>query len=241
MSLQFSDITNKKGIVETIDRNCKSSSVSYPLTEKAADVNLALDKAFSLIFPASGRWQFDDSNHTKYPTITTPLVANQRDYSFTTDEQGNLILDIYRVMIKNESGIYYEIYPVDTQSDRGVESLYDGQNIAGTPYRYDKTANGIFLDPVSSYSVAAGVKVFINREGSYFTSTDTVKQPGFAGIFHEYLALRPSYFYAMRNGLKNANALQAEMLQMEKDMKKYYRDRARDEQYVITSEPINSI
>lgn len=240
MSLQFSD-TNKKGIVETIDRNCKSNSVSYLLVDKAADVNLALDKAFSLIFQASGRWQFDDSNHTKYPTISTNLASGQRDYSFTTDEQGNLILDIYKVMIKGEDGFYHEIRPVDTQSDEGTESLYDGVNSTGTPYRYDKTANGIFLDPLPSYSATLGVKVFINREGSYFTASDTTKTPGFAGLFHEYLALRPSYFYAMRNGLSNAVALQNEMLQMEKDMKKHYRDRSRDEQFVISSEQINSI
>lgn len=241
MSLVFSNTTTKHGIVQLIDRNCKSNSVSYKIEDKAADANLALDKAWSIILPASGKWQFDDSNHTDYPIITTNLVSGQRDYSFTTDEQGNLILDIYKVMVKDASGFYQEIFPVDVQSEEGTEGFYDGINTTGVPTRYDKTANGIFLDVIPSYNSTDGLKVYINREASYFTSTDTTKKPGFAGIFHEYIALRPSYFYAMRNGLDNRKSLQEEMLQMEVDMKKHYRDRSRDEQFVITGEQINAV
>lgn len=235
MSINFTQIT------ELIDRNCKSDSVSYPLSEKTADINLALDKAFELIFRASGTWQFDDSNHEKYPFITTDLTQGQRDYSFTTDEQGNLILDIYKVMVKNAAGHYEEIFPVDQQSDPDTGSFYDGQDIQGRPYRYDKTGNGIFLDPVPDETVSAGLKIFINREASYFTTADTTKKAGFAGLFHEYLALRPSYQYACRNGLSNKNDLKNEMLEMESSMRKHYRSRAKDERLQITPVTINSI
>lgn len=241
MSLQFNDATTKKGIVQTIDKNCKSNRVSYPLLDIAADVNLALDKAFSIIFKAGGKWQFDDSNHTDYPIIMTHLVDGQRDYSFVTDEQGNMILDIYKVMVKNQDGIYQEVFPKDQQSDSGTEGFTDGTNTEGVPLYYDKTANGIFLEQIPSYNSTNGLKVFINREGSYFASTDTTKKAGFAGLFHEYLALRPSYFYAIRNGLKNKNDLKNEMIEMEDALKKYYRDRAKDESSHLEAEPINSV
>ena len=236
MSINFTQIT------ELIDRNCKSNSSSYPIAEKTADINLALDKVIDLIFKSSGRWQFDDSNHDDYPTITTNLVAGQRDYPFVTDEQGNLILDIYKVMVKSTTtGQYEEVYPVDMQSDEGVSSFYDGLNTQGKPYRYDKTANGIFLDAIPDENVTEGLKIFINREGSYFTTTDTTKKPGFAGLFHEYLALRPSYQYAYRNGLEITKLLKNEMLEMESAIKKHYRDRNKDETLRITSETISSI
>lgn len=235
MSQTYSQLT------ALIDRNCKSNNVSYPLADKTADMNLAMDEAYSEIFGSASKWQFDDSNHTDYPFIMTTINSGQRDYTFTTDEQGNMILDIYKVMRKNADGIYEEIFPIDQQSDLGTEDFYDGRNITGIPQYYDKTANGIFFDVVPDYTSVNGLKVFINREGSYFNTSDTTKKPGFAGLFHEYIALRPSYQYAYRNSLKNVNLLKGEMLEMKAAMKKYYRDRSKDEQTVMTAETINSI
>jgi len=233
MSLVFSNSVSKSGIIELIDASVGSNSTSYPLLDKTRDVNLALDKALSIIFDADGTWQFDDSNHTDYPIITTDLVANQRDYTFTSDENGNLILEIYKVMIKDEDGYYFDIYPVDMQSQPEV-ALYDGRDTAGTPYIYDKTANGFFLEPIPEYSATDGIKVFINREASYFTSSDTTKKPGFAGIFHEYLALRPAYQYAYRNSLPQTGTLQNEMLRIEQEIRDYYSRRSRDERDIIS-------
>lgn len=236
MSLTFTQTT------ELIDRNCKSNSTSYELADKTADINLALDKALAIIFKSSGKWQFDDSNHTDYPIITSDLTQGQRDYPFVTDEAGNLILDIYKVVLKNTTtGQYDEVYPVDAQSDNDMFGFFDGVNTPGKAYRYDKTANGIFLDPIPDTTVTDGIKIYINREGSYFTTSDTTKKAGFAGLFHEYLALRPSYQYAYRNGLDNKNDLKNEMLTMEADMKAYYRDRSKDETPIITSRTINSV
>lgn len=246
MSLQFSDTTNKSGILQKIERLCKLgdgyiTGNTQRLKEWTSDVNLALDKVFSIIFKASGKWQFDDSNHTDYPFITTSLVANQRDYTFTTDEQGNLILDVYKVMVKDEQGIFHEIYPVDQQSDEYMDGFWSGQNETGIPSRYDKTANGIFLDCIPYYTSANGLKVFINREASYFTTSDTTKKAGFSGLFHKYLVLEPAYEYACSNQLENKNDLKNELLELERDIKKHYRDRSKDEVVIITSDTINSI
>lgn len=222
-------------IISNIDRNCKTTNnpTAYPLAEKVADMNLALDKAWAIILQSSGTWQLDDSNQTDYPIITTNLVSGQRDYSFTVDGSGNLILDIYKVLIANTSGVYHEIYPVDVQSEWPMQGFTSGQNITGQPSRYDKTGNGIFLDAIPNYNSTGGLKIYINREASYFTVSDTTKKPGFAGIFHEYLALRPSYQYAYRNSLNNAQALQNEMLLMEDAMQEYYSKRSKDERTQI--------
>lgn len=222
MSLTFTQIT------ALIDRNCKSNTTSYSLADKTADINLALDSVWARIFRAGGTWQYDDSNQTDYPIITTNLVAGQRDYAFVTDEQGNLILDIYKVVIAQPDGTYKEIFPVDIQSEKDTAGFYDGNDTQGTPTQYDKTANAIFLNDIPSYSSTNGLKVYINREGSYFTTSDTTKKAGFAGSFHEYLAVRPSYQYAYRNSLKNATALFNEMLRLENAIDTYYGFRQRD-------------
>lgn len=237
MSIPFNDTTNKNGLLQLCERN-----LSFPdgtitndptlLKQFTADINLALDDVFSKIFKVGGTWQFDDSNQTDYPIITTNLVSGQRDYSFTTDQSGNLILDIYKVVILSSSGVGTEISPIDQQSPRTAninpDSFIDNQNTSGTPYRYDKTANGIFLDPIPNYNYTNGLKVFINREGSYFTTADTTKKPGFAGLFHEYLALHASYRYARANGYAGVQRLQNDLLLMGQEIMTYYSNRERD-------------
>ena len=240
MSLVFSNSSLKSGIVELIYSITGADTTRYPLAEVVRDVNSALDKVFSLIFKSDGRWQFDDSNQTDYPIITTNLVSGQRDYSFSTDQTGNLILDIYKVQVKvSASGPYRDIYPVDQQrftlqGDNNIQAgvapttMTDGNNGGGVPTCYDKTGNGIFLDLIPNYNATAGLRVFINREGSYFSASDTTKKPGFAGLFHEYLALRPAYQFAYRKGLQNMNSLHDEMLRMEMEIIKYYGNREKD-------------
>mgnify|MGYP001373293964 CR=1 FL=1 len=234
MSMTFSQI------VAEIDRNCKSNSVSYPLADKVADINSALGDAFTIAFRSGGTWQFDDSNHSDYPIITTALVSSQRDYAFTTDENGNLILDIYKVMVRiSATGQYQEIYPVDVQSQSGNESYFDGQNVTGIPQTYDKTANGIFLDPIPNYNSADGLKIYINREGSFFTTADTTKKPGIDPLCHEYLVLKPSYKYARNNNLASVARLEKDMMLMERRIMERYAKREQDVSDVLRSADYN--
>jgi hypothetical protein len=248
MSLIFNDTTNYKGIIQLIEREAgfnrgDISGDTNRLKDWTADVNMAMDDFTKLAIEASGTWQYDDSNHTDYPILTVALEDGQRDYSFTLDGSGNLILDIYRVFVKPSATAtnYVEIFPKDQQSERGTEGYTDGQNVEGVPYTYDKTGNGIFLDPIPSYDAAAGLKLYVNREGSYFTSSDTTKKPGVPGLFHRYLALRPAEDYARRNGKPSYTALRAERMQMEEDIKAYYGRRERDVRKRITNKPIKFI
>jgi len=248
MSIQFSDTSNYKGIIQLIEKECgfnrtDISGDSDKLKEFTADVNLAMDDFTALAIQASGTWQYDDSNHTKYPIITTNLVDGQRDYAFTTDEQGNRILDVHRVFVlTSTSGTkYVEVYPIDAQSHPAghTEGFWDGQNTEGVPFYYDKTANGIFLDPIPSYNATNGLKIYINREASYFASSDTTKVPGIPGIFHRYLVLKPAFDYARRNNLPNTQRLENEIFKLERSIKEYYGKRERDIRHVMTPRRIN--
>lgn len=258
MSLVFSDTSTYRGIVQIYEKEIGAEygdiSGSTPrLKSLTADVNLALDDFVALAIKSSGTWQFDDSNQGDYPIITTNLTSGQRDYSFTTDGSGNLILDIYQVFVANPSGIFREVLPVDVQSQSSLvggvlsgnlgsggdlSGFWDGRNTTGTPNKYDKTANGIFLDPIPNYNSSGGLKVYINREGSYFVSTDTTKKPGVPGIFHKYFALKPALDYARRNNLAVLPRLEAEVLRFEGNerlgvvgaIQEYFSRRPRDEQ-----------
>ena len=229
--LSFTQLCSK------LDRVLGTDSVSYPLADKAVDCNIALQEVFALALKTAG-WNVDDFNHEKYNIITTNLVSGQRDYSFTYDEQGNLILGIYAVFAKNAaSGVFKKLEAVDQQrqdediTGKSMEYFWDGNDTQGVPTRYDKTADGIFLDPIPSYSSSNGLKVMIDREPSYFTAYDfdgTTKIAGIDGLCHDYLYLKPAYEWARDKGLSSAERLYRDLLDARQKVYDRYGMRERD-------------
>lgn len=225
MSMQFTEIVT---LIEENTGTQSTTTSSYPLASKTRDINNAYANYFLIGAQTEGRWQLDDTNHTKYPIITTALTASQQDYTFTTDEQGNQILDIYRVEILDPTGLGIELTPID-QFDIQGQAMTEFLKTSATPVYYDKTANGIILYPTPNYTNAAGLKIYYNRTPDYFLVSDTTKLPGIPDMFHEYLALRPSYQYCLRKGLPQAVNLKQDMMIMEEGIKSYYSSRAKDE------------
>lgn len=239
MSIQFNDSTNLKGLVQLFETEVglNSGDISGDTTrlkQFTASVNVAWDDFLSIAFGPDGTWQLDDSNHTDLPFITTDLVSGQRDYSFTTDGNSNIVLDIFRVMVKTSStGAYKEIYPVDQNTpsylaNEDTTSFIDGQNTSGIPTRYDKLANSIQLDFIPNYNSTSGLKLFINREPSYFVYTDTTKKPGVSGNLHKWFYLKPAYEYARRFSLPALPRLELEVAKFEENIKRSFKRRQRD-------------
>lgn len=203
--------------------------------------NIAFSDYLTLAFNTSGTWKFDDSNHPDFPEMTADIVIGQREYPFTTDEEGNLVLDIYKVYAKETGKDYLELEAIDADTTGVENGITTGSTTQGVPYRYDKTANVIILDPVPSASVTGGLKVSINREATFFTTSDTTKKPGVPGLHHKWFYLKPALDYARRNSLNSYPRLEAEVRNLEADIKKNFSRRAKDEQSVMTPEPINSL
>ena len=237
MSLAYSNTSTKRGIIQEIEKELcfqygditGNTNLFYEITSL---VNLAHDDLLDIGFKNGGTWQLDDSNHTDYPFIKTNIVSGQRDYSFTSDENGNIILDIMRVMVADSSGIYKEILPVDQQtlnnSNVNTDTLIDGQNLTGTPTRYEKTGNGIFLDLIPSYNYTNGLKIFINREGQYFTVNSTTTKPGVPGNLHRWYVIKPAMDYARRNTLAVHDRLALEVAKFELKIKETFGKREKD-------------
>jgi hypothetical protein len=242
MSLVYNDTNTLKGIVQMYEREIgvtrgTVSGNTTLLKELTADVNLAFDDYLRLAFPVDGKWKLDDSNHTDMPEITTNLVQGQRSYSFTEDEQNNLILDIFAVYIKS-GDTYEQITPVDPDTEMYHTGFYNGLDIQGVPIYYDKSANQIILDPIPETNVTDGLKVSINREASYFSYDDTTKKPGVNGLHHAYFYLKPAEDYARRNLLNTHNLIANKLAAMEAQITASYQKRTRDQKNVLKGKPI---
>lgn len=256
MSRSFSDTTNLHGLMQRYE---KAIGVRYGYVssnqdrrrEFASYTRTAWDTYLQLAFRSSGTWQYDDSNHEDFPFIKTNLVDGQRDYTFVTDKNGNLILDIYKVAVlpSATATLFEEIYPVDQQTKEKAYDLTAENTAEGTPFQYDKTANGILLDPIPSYNATKGLKAYINREASYFTESDTTKMPGCPGIHHDYFFLRPAMEYARDHNLTVYDRLAQQVLEYEGDdvrgltgkIERYFAYREKDVKKQITMKPINYI
>lgn len=226
MSRVFSDTTNNNGLVQKYEEEIgvnfgDVSNDTTRLQKFTSATRSAWDRYLYLAFKGSGEWQYDDSNHGDYPIIKTNIASGRQDYTVTTDENNNLILDIFKVAILRSATdtVYEEISLTDAQghtTDLNYDLVAESGD-TGVPYAYDKTANGIFLNPTPSYNATNGLKIYINREPSYFTTSDTTKKPGCPGNHHDYFYLRPALEHARRNNNANYNRLLEEVIKYEGD------------------------
>lgn len=254
MSISFNKTDTLNGLVQGFEKEIGAdigyiSGNTNRLKEFTAGVNQAFDDYVYLALKSSGKWQFDDSNQTDYPIIYANIVSGQQDYTFLTDESGNLVLDIFKVSILNSATdtVYHELEPIDQQATgQGYDEPWVESGVTGAPTGYDKTANGIIFDVTPNYNATNGLKVAINREASYFTYTDTTKKPGVPGLHHRYFYLKPALDYARRNNLANYNLIREEVVSFEGDEEKgiigsierYFGRRARDERKIIKPKKI---
>lgn len=231
MSIVFSEATGKTGLVEMLDQAVGTDNTSFPLAQKTAKINLALDEALSIIFKISkSGWQFDDSNHTTDPVLTANLVDGTRAYDFSEDSGGNLTLDVLRVMIADSSGSFRTIEPVSQRTglEDDISTFFEGSDTEGTPTKYDKRGMKILLDPIPSYNYTNGLKVFINRQTSYFNVASTGVVAGIDGLCHDFLYLKPAYEYARDKGLANVERLYRDLQASIKKIEDRYGTREKD-------------
>lgn len=245
--IQFSDTTNKQGIVQVIRRRTgtnTSTAGSYPIEDITLDVNMALANFFILANKVAGKRQpADDTNHTDFPIVYADIVSGQQDINLTLDENGNQILDIYKVVMTIPTGGKVVLRQVDINDDDSVVT----DTTTGIPSSYDLTAEGIFLHQIPNFSLVGALEIWVNRAASYFSPSDTTKRAGIPEIFSEYLTLRPSYFYCLEKGKEQATAYGVALYGrdgrggLEGQIKAYYSQRNRDMPTEISPECVNPV
>lgn len=202
-------------------------STQWATSKIVNSVNNYLDTVTGYLIATDRNFQFDDTNHSKLPIGTTNLVANQSDYSFLVDEQSNKILTLTRIDLLGSDGLYHQLDAIDQyQIDVALDEY---KKTAGTPVQYDKIADNIVrLYPKPSTSITSGLKFYFQRTPSYFTASDTTKEPGVPALLHRGFVIAGAYDGAMTLGLSNFSVLATEMQREEIKMVQYFKGRNKD-------------
>lgn len=231
--MQFSNTTNNDGIIQ----DCEFWLFASNYGQISNDTNLlktftslsnqALNDVSIIAMGSDDRWQYDDTNYTNYPIATTNLVQDQHDYVLDVSH-----LRITRVEIKDDQNNWTVLQPLDLADVPNARDEF--MDASATPMYYDKLGNSLFLYPAPDYSQNESLRVYFQREPSYFATTDTIKEPGFASIFHRLVPLKVCLDYAVANNLTDKiTVLNDRIKNKEEEIKKFFGRRNRDEKLMI--------
>lgn len=196
----FSDTTNKNGLIQTCEFWCgmadaQISGDSFLLKQFTSRINSGFDRVVPLLLSDTDTIKWDDTNHTDFPVATFQINSGQNSYTFSEDDNSLDVLTIQRVRILTSSSAtqYTDVTVVDLSDDKILDFLSPNSLDTGIPTKALIRGGTVYFSPTPNYTVAAGGKIFFEREQSYFASTDTTKEPGFPKPFHELLALHASH------------------------------------------------
>ena len=222
----FSDTVNNTGILEQSRIMARVDASQWPTVRVANSVNNWLDYVVSYGLAHDTSFQFDDTNHTKLAEGTSALTVNVTDYSFLTDEQGNPITTLLGVSILT-GGKYVPLTLID-RNDPNINMGTFGQ-VSGFPSKYDKIQDNIIrLDTLPTATVASGLKYYFQRVGSYFTASDTTKQPGVNPALHRGFVIASVYDCALTLGLENLQPMSIELEKEKQKVVEYFYTRNND-------------
>lgn len=207
-------------------------STSYPDAVLLRRVNQKYEEIVGKLIQMDGRWEFDDSNYTDLPIGTTTMEANQYDYAFDVR-----FLNIIKVEVKNSSGGWVELTPIDKSTTKDISQY---QTTSGIPSEYDKLGESIVLYPAPSASattLTSGLKVHYQRTASIFTSAEVTtgtKTPGFASPWHMILAYAAAIPYCMSYKKDRVALYEKKVMEMERDLLAFESRRNKDERPQLT-------
>jgi hypothetical protein len=211
------------------------TTTAYAAADRLISLNKWYNKIHTMILQSQDEWDFDDSNKTDFQILYTDIVANQQDYALPSE-----ILKIKRVEVTYDGSTWSVVTPMDI-GEYGKDSTVtttSGMFNASSPY-YDVMGSSVLLYPIPATSVSDGLKVWIDRSVTEFTSADVTAgtaQPGFDVNFHDMLPLGVAYDWFVGPGkdLQKSSAIISELSDYEARLRKHYSGKQKDRKYNLT-------
>lgn len=226
------------GDVATKARALTNTDITqYTDAQLLIDINIWYQKTVTMIFESQDDTDFDDARNTNYPVETTPMIANQRDYTIPITEK---MLKIKRVDVSYDGVNYYRAMPLDTgaypygikyNNASSVDTNLDSNFTKQAPF-YDVAYNSVWLYPMPiAADVTAGglVRVEWERNVTPFTSsdytsvlTDSTVVPGFDAPFHPIVAYGAAWEYAISRQMPQLAQIQQQLVDWETRLRQAY-------------------
>lgn len=190
------------------------STIAYPTANRLINYNIWNQKVVTMIIDSQDTSDFDDMNRSGYATLSTDLVANQRDYRFGVS---NGVIEVKRVDVSYDGTTSYKSTPVD--STNFEQGLIEGETQIDTYYSQSSPAhdwkyNALFLYPKPTASIGS-IVVEVSRtakdidSSTYTTGTAT---PGFDENFHPMIPYGMAMEYFVSNGMTEQATQMAQIL-----------------------------
>lgn len=145
-------------------------------------------------------------------------------------------LRIKRVEVTYDGSNWRRASPYDiNQTDNPTNTTSIGSNYSTDAPVYDLASGSIFLYPIPTAAVTAGLKIWFARQGTEFISTDTSKIPPFDADFHRMLSIGASYDYAFTKNLPQVPTLKAELDDYEIRFRARYGSKDEDRRWSLQS------
>lgn len=221
-----------KGIMEFARRFSNTNSTTYPDADLKASVNQYQEQFTVHITDAMDDWDFG------LDYATCDFVAGQQEYPFDTT-----FLKIKQVEVTYDGVTWKKVRFHDLSANsEPTDTATIGQNYnISEPYG-DLLDNSIFIDPIPTATVTAGMKVWFTRtQDELVNSTD---EPVFASPFHIGLAYGAAKDWLEQHitqtGAKERLAvvddnLLATIARMKDFYKKHIQDRDYEASYNVTN------
>lgn len=234
--IPFSNTTTKGGIIQLCEFNCGLgdtgiSGNSTLLKQFTALSNIAMSEVWHIIFASMSGWQYDDSNQTDLPQATQNLSVGVSKYALPS-----AALSVNRVEVKDNSGNFWKLQPLDLKEiGIGIDEFLETD---GMPRYYRLLGSTIELFPApaaANVTTSNGLKVYFDRGGVAFVSTDTTATPGFASEYHDLIPVKTSIKWLQVNKPDSATlaALKTDEVKRETQLVDYQTSKFKDKKPIV--------
>lgn len=221
----------------TIDQiRTKVREITNTTTNDYSDASLIrdLNNEMSLIqikvLTDRGVLEFDDSNYSDLPVATFTITSGTSWYKIVADENSNNVLTKHKVAVLKD-GKYHDVPRL--QVAEGNQEALTTSKTADLPTGYYEIGEAIVFAETPSASTTG--KVWFDRDMDFFSTSDTTKAPGIPTAYHQLIAYRTAYNYALDKGLSNQDRILRRIQQEEERLGMFEEARRGDEPTVLST------
>lgn len=215
--MQYNSHATSQDVVSEALSLSKASLGTYPIADITRRANAGVSRYFEIAFEVTGDASIDDANYGAVNIGTQTLTSGTNSYLLSSFTGTALNVVKLEVLDSNSNSTVL--------SEERLEDVNFGKDystsIVGVPTNFVRLGNYFYVRPTPNYTKAAGLVAYINRKGSYFTTTDTTKTTP-AGMPELYLPRYIAQPYLEKESMANAQSNYQHILEDEQLIRQYF-------------------